>query len=83
MLIKQVKSSDASGVWRFYIEDELSPYYEFEEGVSTGPITFCCDTLLRVIDFPDEAKTITEAIKMDMEKKGYREPNLDNAPWEN
>ena len=68
---------------RFYIEDELGPYFEFAEGADTGPITFCCDTLRRVIDFPDEAKTITEAIKMDMEKRCYLVPELDNAPWEN
>ncbi len=88
MLIKRVKMDDASDVWRFYIVDELSPYYEIREGPDTEKLIFCCDTLRRIVigpgqEYPDGAKTITDAIKMDMEKRGYYEPDLDDAPWEN
>jgi hypothetical protein len=37
--IKHVKTSDASGVWRFYIEDELSPYYEIKESADNETLT--------------------------------------------
>jgi hypothetical protein len=82
VLIKHVKQADGSIVWRFYIFDELSPYYEIKESAGNEALTFGFeDTERRVVGqmqgYPDGVNEIKEAIKTNMEKIGYPEQDLD------
>lgn len=83
MLIKHVRQDDGSIVWRFYIFDELSPYYEIKESVSVETLTFGFeDTERRSVGqmqgYPGGVNDIKEAIKANMEKIGYPEQDLDS-----
>ncbi len=89
LIVEKSRRPFGEGEWNVYINgEETGPFYHVSQVLEIDSISFYDDenakgeTLMCFYQgYPHGAHSITEAIKKDMEIKGYKYREIYNPPW--